>query len=74
MVKGSLKMIEKQVVLPGQYVCPNCKESIDVFIPLSDVPTHRCSALKDTDAFSKSKKTYVMERIGEPNESRNRLR
>jgi len=67
-------MKEKRVVVPGHYMCPNCKESIDVFVPLSDVPTHRCSAKKDTDEFSKTKKVYVMERIGEPNEGRNRLR
>lgn len=66
-------MTEKQYAIPGRYACPNCKTSIDVFIPLTEAPTHRCSALKDTDEFSKNKKTYVMERIGEPNEGRNRL-
>lgn len=67
-------MSEKQGVPPGRYVCPNCKASMYAHIPLSVAPTHRCSALKDIDESSKSKKTYVMERQGEAREGRNRLR
>ena len=32
----------------GHYVCPNCSAGIDVFVPLSDAPTHRCGAMKET--------------------------
>jgi len=58
----------------GHYVCPNCSVGIDVFIPLSDAPTHRCGAMKETGEAIKNKKTFVMEREGDVREGRNRIR
>lgn len=58
----------------GHYVCPNCSTGIDVFVPLSDAPTHRCSALTETGEAIKNKKTFVMEREGDVREGRNRIR
>ena len=27
---------------PGYYECPKCNDGIEVFVPLTDSPTHRC--------------------------------
>lgn len=57
----------------GRYMCPNCRAVTSIHVPMTQAPTHRCSALTENGDAIKSRKAFVMERKGSVRASRNSI-